>query len=148
MVVKQTGISLTPQLHPNYDSGQMAAAIHDALADTDTIEVAVDLSGTLATPTWNLRSNIGENLAQGLREGVLQQIVARNEKHIRDSHLAVKQQLQSVEQELIKRQQNILSSLEFGTTEIEEVRKDIATRVQSTDGVIDPESPLREVYRR
>ena len=148
MIIKQTGISLTPQLHPEYDSGEMASAIHDSLADVGTIEVAVDLSGTLATPNWYLRSNIGANLAQGLRENVLQQMVAKNEKHIRDAHLDVKQQLQAVEQELIKRQQNILGCLEFGTTGIEEVRKDIATRVQSTDGVLDPESPLREVYRR
>ena len=148
MVVKQTGISLTPQLNPEFDSGQMAAAVHDSLAGTDSLDIAVALGGTLATPSWQLRSNIGTNLAQGLRDSVLRETVAKNEQYIREAHQSLKQQLQSVEQELLKRQQSILSCLEFGTTEIEEVRKDIATRVQSTDGVLDPESPLREAYRR
>ena len=148
LLVKQSGLEMTPQLNPDYDNGDIAAVVANSLTDVDTLEFAVDLKGTLTSPNWALRSNVGSYLADGMRQQVLSVMLRKNEQRIRDSHQRIEEQLRSAEQALVNRQQRILESLEFGSTEIEAVRADIASRVESTDGVVNPDSPLRESFLR
>ena len=148
ILIKQKSLKLTPQLHPTFGDADLAQIMTSAAQEMRELDVAVKVDGTITSPTWELRSNLGPSLAAGLRQGIESVIVARRTEDIRQAHEEIDDQLRSAEEQLLAQQQEVLESLEFGSTEIERVRNDIATRVDSTDGLVDPDSPLRETLKR
>ena len=135
-------------IRDRFETEEINTAIARSLSDIESLDVAVDISGTLASPSWQMRSNLGAHMAGRLRDAVHTHLANRNEEQLRTAHEQIDTRVRNMETELLAKQQLILESLQFDTAEIEKVRNDIARRVESTDGVIDPESPLRETFRR
>ena len=57
-------------------------------------------------------------------------------------------QVVAIRDELAQLKTRLLERLETGAQEIAQLKQSIASRVDETDAVIDPNSPLREVFRR
>jgi uncharacterized protein (TIGR03545 family) len=148
VLIKQQQARLTPQLHPDVASSDVNQALVNAMESVGTLDVSIELSGTIVSPEWKLRSNLGSQLVGGLKETVAAAMVARRSSEIHDAHEEIEKKALALEAELLAKQRTILESLDFGVSEIDRVRSDVASRVELTDGLVDPNSPLRETLRR
>ncbi len=148
MRLKQEGVTLVPQINPEFCSTDLCSAAGSSLSETDTLDVAVNLSGTLMTPKWTLQSNLGPQLAEGLRDEVHTQWIAKHRRAIEQAHQVVNQKIQEIDSMWTAKQQSILATLQAGSADVELVRQEIATRVEHTHGMVDPKSPLRKTMRR
>ncbi|MEM8681394.1 MAG: hypothetical protein AAGF97_18770, partial [Planctomycetota bacterium] len=124
------------------------AAIEAALDDVDRIDLQVELGGTLDHPQWTLESNLGPQLALSLRGAVRSQLVERQQQRLESQMSAATPQLEQLQARLTSVKSVVMQRLDAGSRDIDELQRDIATRVQHNDSVIDPDSPLREVFRR
>ncbi len=139
--MKQDSSSVTPHIHPGLSSLDVAQALDVTLSTLESIDVSVRVEGSLTSPTWTLRSNLGAHVAEGMRSAVESSILAHRESQLLEAHAGIDEKVRVIEKQLLAKQQAILESLQFGSDEIERSRKDIATRVESSDpaGI----SPLR-----
>ncbi len=127
--MKQTGLSLTPQLHPRLGTTEISQVLDRELDQVRSLDVAVEIGGSLASPSWQLRSNLGPQVATGMKAALETEMLARRERQLRQAHEVFDEKARLIEAELLARQQAILEVLQFGNHAIDEVRQDIATRM-------------------
>lgn len=147
-LMRQATAQFTPQTSPRLSSPEISQALAASVSNLNSLDVSVELSGTITTPEWQLESNLGPHVAKGLQQSFQSQLAAGNLKQVKDAQQRAITQLHSIETSLIERQAASVKKLQDSLAEIEQVRASIAARVKLTDGLIDPESPLRETYRR
>ncbi len=137
--MKQTELSLTPQLHPRLVTTEISQVLDQQLGQVRSLDVAVEIGGSLASPTWKLRSNLGTQVATGMQAALETEMLARRERQLRQAHEVFDEKARSIQAEMLAQQQAILEVLQFGTHAIEEVRQDIATRMNESQ----TRAPLR-----
>lgn len=136
MLLKQSGIVLTPSVAEPLGGARLAGSLAAASESLKEIEVQVDLSGAIVRPDLKIRSNLGPKLAEGLNQLALSEI-----EHRRDQAAALVEQ--RVEQELTKFQNRLLadeeilkSRLKLSESEIQQLGKLVGQRVPSADQIL------------
>ena len=148
VVLKRNAAELDARLGDEFCCTEVADLLKRTVKRISRIEASIALRGTLDHPQWTLRSNLGHELAGGLRDSVRDALWARQEAYVHQAHEGVRQQLTDFQNQLADRQTAVLQNLQVGDTGIQSVKEFIATRVDLPDGLLDEHSPLREMFRR
>ena len=148
LIIKQEGVQLTPMLNPEFGGDEISGLVASSLEGVDRIEVRAQVGGTLDEPLWKLNSNLGPALAEGITRAIVSHLDNYQRQLLAKTYAEVDSHLTRLEQAFEAKQTEMLSQLEIEHDQIERIKQIIASRVDLNDGVIDENSPLREIFLR
>jgi uncharacterized protein (TIGR03545 family) len=140
-------LSMTATLSPKLGGPQLASKLDDAMRDVRTLEAAVLLSGTMEEPKWTLQTDLGEQLAEGVNRVVRQEIEAYRDQLLAQLNERVNTELASLGRLVNDRQQQVLDQLQLGDRQIEELKLQVASRIQLPKSLTGKGSPLKRLFR-
>jgi uncharacterized protein (TIGR03545 family) len=148
VVIRQGTIMVTPRLNDRISVQPLPTLLSEACKKINHLDVTVKLSGSLDFPKWELRSNFGNELAQHLQQtfqdALTQQRLASVDRDQQEAQVAV----DALVAQISTQHATIAKQLDDGSDQLQSIHDHIAERVRQNDGVVQPDSPLREVYRR
>ena len=103
--------------------------------DVRSLHAAVDLSGTLARPKWKLKTNLGPQLAAGLKSSLRRELAGRQEQLAAQLQHVTDQQLASFSKKIAARQQELLAKLNLGEQEIAQLQQLITELPRLSDAI-------------
>ena len=148
MVVKEQPSGLSLAIRNRSIGETLSRLIEEALDDVHRIDMEVTLSGTLDHPSWQITSNLGPQLAVSMRTAVEQQLIRRRRALLASQFEGCEVEVEALVAQLHDLRVQVVQQVEGSRTEIARLKETIASRVQQTDGLVDPDSPLREVFLR
>jgi uncharacterized protein (TIGR03545 family) len=140
-------LSMTPTLGPKLGGAELASKLEDAMRDVRKLEAAVLLSGTFEKPQWTLRTGLGEQLAAGVNRVVRQEIEAYRDQLLARLDEEVSTELASLERLVHDHQRQVLDQLQLGDRQIEEIKLQVASRIQLPKSLMGKGSPLKRLFR-
>ncbi len=148
VIIKQKNVTLTPQLDPKFAGDQISQLAAAALAGVDRIETRAQLSGTVDETVCQLESSLGADLASGLALVITNRARERQMGSLVSTYADVDAMIARLDLEYERKNQELLTQLDSGREQIEQIKQIIATRVEKPDGLINKDSPLRETFLR
>ncbi len=129
ILVQQLEVQLAAQLPPRYGP-QVSQRISTALQNINTLQAEVLVNGSLDKPTWQLRSNLGPQVATGLTSALQAELASRQVQIGRtlDKYL-VDQQVEFERIVAIKRQA-ALAKLDLNAHEVEDLKELVAGSIR------------------
>ncbi len=146
--MRQMAIRLTPRLNDRLTVQPIPTLLAEAAQKVERLDVSVKISGSLEFPKWELRSNFGTQLAKHLHETFQKAVVEQHAQAMAQQRQATTSAVEQLVQSVTNEHQQIAKQLEGGDDRLQSIHAHIAERVRQNDGVVQPNSPLREVYRR
>ena len=148
MVIKQQAATLQPIMGAELQRTPVAGLVSEAAGRIVAIDSSIRLSGTLDHPEWQLRSNLGHELAQNLQNGLRSQLVSlrKNARHRIHDEATIK--IAKLDTALNDRYQRLSQQIEAAGSTIHQVTKHVAQRVDESGTILNQSSPLRETLRR
>jgi uncharacterized protein (TIGR03545 family) len=148
IVFQQAPVQLVPLLGQDLDLPALSPHLHQVLEQVHSLEVLVDVSGTLDRPQWKLRSNLGEQLSQGINQAVGQELAARTEQLVDQAQRQVTHRVDVLEEQLMAKHQAVLRKVQWGDAEVQRLIRELAAPVGVSDRLLGRDSPLRAILRR
>lgn len=129
MLLQQPDLQISTQLSPKLGE-RLGARVQAATSHVQTLQAEVKLAGTLDKPHWELRSNLGPQLATSLHQALQAELDVRCVEltAILDNFLAAEQG--KLTQLLATEQQKVTDKIAAGALEIEGLRRQVAGRIQ------------------
>jgi uncharacterized protein (TIGR03546 family)/uncharacterized protein (TIGR03545 family) len=128
--IRQNPAELTASV-PNQAFGELIAEdISRVLAQMDTIEAVVKVSGTIEAPMWKLQSNLGVAVADQLEKASSLVKLAQQQRQMAQQKAHVDQLIAQAEQDLAPRRIAIQENLQLNNEEIERAMKRVADLVK------------------
>ena len=87
------------------------------------LEATIALDGKLRNPKLKLRSNLGPALERGLNVAFQQELTARQEQLLAKAHHELDQHVARFEQQLARRQGEVLQKLQIGDAQLAELKQ-------------------------
>ncbi len=112
-LLKQDSVELRPKIAAQSGAGHLAAELEAVLGEVKSIEIAADLSGTLADPGWQFKSNLGPQLAEGLNLAVRRQLEIRRNQMAQVASAKIDRELARLEEMINAGQLAALAKLEL-----------------------------------
>lgn len=106
----QTEVRLGASLGKIKDE-QLQLALERSLKNLDRLEAHLELSGTLEDPAWKLKSDLGPQLAVGLKSAMSGYLEARTEKLMAGVRQKVDKQMAKLTEQRDKAQQELMAKL-------------------------------------
>lgn len=129
VLVQQADLKLSPALPPKLATN-LGPRFESVVKDVNKLQTEVLLTGTLDTPHWKLKSNLGPQLASGL-SGALSAELAEREKALAatlEQYLLAQQT--KLDELLAAQQQKVLAQLHLGLADVDTLKRRVAGRVQ------------------
>jgi uncharacterized protein (TIGR03545 family) len=136
MLLKQSGVELTPTVAESLGGQRLADSLARATESLREIEVQIDLAGPLARPEWVLRSNLGPKLSEGLNRAATAELEYRRNQATQLVQERVDKELNKFRNRLSTDEQILMARLKLSESEIEQLGKLIAQRVPSADKIL------------
>ena len=128
--IRQNPTELTASV-PNQAFGELIAEdISRVLAQMDTIEAVVKVSGTIEAPMWKLQSNLGVAVADQLKKVSSLVELAQQQRQMAQQKAHVDQLIAQAKQDLAPRRIAIQENLQLNNEEIERAMKRVADLVK------------------
>ncbi len=134
---RQGPVELAPALAPRYGGPRLAAELADGLRRIRSIDVTVDLGGTLHKPECKLRSNLGPQLAEAVNWAVQRELEFRRDQLAELVEKRVDAELARFEQVLFAKERAVLAKLEESGLDVNQLRQLVAQRVRLPDNLRD-----------
>ena len=119
---------LASQLVEKYGDENLAGELKNAVADLHAFEIKVDVSGSLRRPDWNIKSDLGEQLASRFNRAFQRYLDDRRQAVASQIHRISDERESQYRSELVKTQQDLLRRLDTTEKEIATVRNRLAER--------------------
>jgi uncharacterized protein (TIGR03545 family) len=148
LMLRESNVRLTPSLGDKYGGERLASQLGEALAQVDTVEVAIDLSGTLREPNWKLRSNLGPQLADAVSGAFQRELDARMRQLAAEVQTRADQELAQFEQVLLARQRSVLEKLQLSDSEISQLGRLVSAQMGVPERFRQGNLPLDDLFRR
>lgn len=135
----ETGISLKPTV-----AGQdpkLARVIENSFSGIKSISARLTLGGTIEDPQFRLSSNLGDALAQGLKQSLGAEIAAQKQALETQVQAIVGQKQAALNQQLTGSQKELLSKIGVGEDKLKAVQDKIAQAVKT------PLPDLKKIFR-
>lgn len=110
ILFEQESLSLTPRLAKS-PNGQLAMTLQQALDGVQRLEASVTLAGTIKKPKFNIKSDIGSQVAAGLNASVKNLVEGQKERLLAKTRAEVDAQLGQLTKLRENAQQQLLASL-------------------------------------
>ena len=155
IVMKRDHVAMTPVASKQLTDKLVTNAWQTAFRDVHNLNAAVDLSGTLTKPNWKLKTNLGPQLASGLKSSLRRELAGRQQQLTTQLQQMTDQHLATFAQSIASRQQQLLAKLNLGEQQIAQLQQLIAEQtnlpgLQSNLPGLDVRSilPLDKILRR
>ena len=136
MLLKQSELEMTPKVADSLGGERLAANLALATEPLKEIEVQIDLAGSLASPKWTLRSNLGENLAEGLNKAAVAELEAHRNQVTQLVQERVDKELNKFRNRLATDEEVLMARLRLSESEIDQLGKLVAQRIPSADKIL------------
>jgi hypothetical protein len=148
ILVQQEQLQMQPQLSAEFARYVSLAAIEAAVAPIQRLDVKVEIRGRLKRPTWQLQSNLGPQVADGLQQAVQLELAARQQQLLSIARQQVDEELARVQQKLAAQHREILEQLELGDQQLEQLKRQLLADIKTPDQLIGEGRKLLERWRR
>lgn len=136
MLLRQSGVELTPRVAEKLGGQRLADNLALAAESLREIEIQVDLAGPLNRPEWVLRSNFGKNLSEGLNRAAIAELQYRRAQATQLVQVQIDKELNKFRNRLATDEEILQTRLRLSQSEIEQLGKLIAQRVPSADKIL------------
>lgn len=136
MLLKQSGVDMTPQVAESLGRQRLADNLALATEALDEIEVQVDLQGVLQHPKWTVRSNLGEKLVDGLNQAATAELEYRKNQAAQLVQERIDRELNKFRNRLGADEEVLMARLKLNESELDQIGKLIAQRVPSADKIL------------
>ncbi len=129
MAVQQPGVRITSR---STDIGQpiepngLHQALQTALGNVNQLQADVHLAGTIDSPEWQLESNLGTELADGLNNVIAQQFTAQRDKLREKIDLAAQAQTTKFREQIGQRYGTLTSQLDLNENQAQKLIQRVA----------------------
>jgi hypothetical protein len=129
MLVQQTNLQINTQLAPQLGQ-RLAARLQEATKHVDTLQAEVKLAGTLDKPTWELKSNLGPQLAESMTVALRAELESRRAElsNTLEQYLAAEDG--KLDGLLTEAEARVSNRVTHGALEIENLRRQVAGRIR------------------
>jgi uncharacterized protein (TIGR03545 family) len=131
VTVDQDHLTLEPSLDSRYAKIVSPASVQAAVSGVQQLHAELHVSGELRKPHCRLSSNLGPELASGLRQAVQQELAARQQQLLDRAHQQVAGQLDRLQQDLVAQHGDILRRLEIGDEQLDQLKSQLTARLGS-----------------
>ena len=76
--MKQDPVILTSETKDNADE-RLKRVLSASVAQVEKVEATIQLSGTVTRPQWKIRTNLGDQIARGVKRGVGEELSAEKD---------------------------------------------------------------------
>lgn len=136
MLLKQSGIELTPTVAESLGGQRLVDNLALATESLKQIEVQVNLTGTLERPEWVLRSNLGASLTEGLNRAAIAELQYRRDQATQLVQTRIDKELNKFRNRLAIDEEILQTRLKLSESEIQQLAKLIAQRVPAADKIL------------
>jgi len=126
---QQEPVELTPVLPDRYGGSRLAAELKEGLRQIRSIEVAVDLAGTLQKPQCKLQSDLGPQFAEALNSVVQRELDYRREQLADLVEKAVAAELGRFQEMVSTKEQAVLAKLQQNGVDLRQLQQLVAQRI-------------------
>ena len=136
MLLKQSDVELIPTVAESLGGQRLADNLAMATEPLKEIEVQVDLTGDLDHPKWVLRSNLGENLTEGLNRAAIAELEYRRNQAGQLVQERVDKELNKFRNRLSTDEEILMAKLKLSESEIQQLGKLVAQRIPAADKIL------------
>lgn len=126
LIMKQDQVGLTPVIASKLGGERVTENVQAALNEVHKIHAAVQLAGTLRRPQVQLQSNLGPQVAAGLRGAFHRELAFRRDQLIAKADRTVAEQTAKLDQMLKRQEQELVERLNLGEGQLDEFKTLIA----------------------
>jgi uncharacterized protein (TIGR03545 family) len=148
ILLRENDVRLTPSLGEKYGGERLSAQLGTALAEVKSIEVAINLSGTLREPTWTLRSNLGPQLSGAVCGAFQRELDARVQQIAAEVRTRAESEVAQFEQVLLGKQRAMLEKLQIGDNEVAQLGRLVSAQMGVPERFRQGNLPLDDLFRR
>jgi uncharacterized protein (TIGR03545 family) len=129
MLVQQKELQINTQLAPQLGQ-RLAARLQEATKHVDALQAEVKLAGTLDKPTWELKSNLGPQLAESMTIALRAELESRRVEltNMLDQYLAAEDG--KLDGLLTEAEAQVSNRVTHGALEIVDLRRQVAGRIR------------------
>lgn len=122
----QPGVDLEPHLSGTLNRPLVAQRISTTASAIQDLTASLVLSGTITRPAVKLHSNVGQQLADGLRTAFADEVAHRQEQLVSEANQEIEAQLVKLQTKIGEQQKELLEKLQLDSTQINLLKKDLA----------------------
>jgi uncharacterized protein (TIGR03545 family) len=148
VIYRRDGLQLTPHLKPEYASKLRTNPWPAALRDVRSLHALVEISGRPTQPKFGVETNLGPQLASGLRDAVAAEVAAQHTALIARVEQETDQQMARIQQSFAQRQSELLDKLNFGESEIAALKSEIARQAAARGINVGNRLPIGDWLRK
>ncbi len=136
ILVRQDPVELAPRVAVKYGGERLARNLREALAELRTIDLVLDLSGTLQKPEWKAHSDLGPKLAAAVNVLIAREIDHRKRELLALAESRLRDEVARLDDLLKAKEQELLAKLKLNEEEVRLVSQIIRQRVPGAEQVI------------
>ncbi|MCP4194374.1 MAG: TIGR03545 family protein [Planctomycetaceae bacterium] len=144
--LSQRNLELRPHLGPKY-SKYLSSDRLQSIREINQFSAVLSISGKLQQPRWNLRSDLGTQIASSLNAAIQAELVERQRELIERGNRVVERELGTLQRNLVKDQRELLESLEIGDEQLELIKQQLMAQAGSPDQIIGQGKKLLEIFK-
>jgi uncharacterized protein (TIGR03545 family) len=130
-------------LGSRYGGEALAAIIRQSLAEIDTTVITIDVTGTIRQPRWALSSDLGDQLAGGLRRAVRHQLESHHQQLLASLDQRSETVLAGVDGQIAAKVDSLLAEVETARADIASLASPLLGRLNTAERLSFPEA-IRE----
>jgi hypothetical protein len=147
LVFARDRLQITPTLSEKLGGDVLASRIQDVMKDLRRLEAIVTLSGSFEKPICSLETDLGEQLAVGVNRVVCQEIDAFRSRMLERVRERLDTELAGFDRLLANRRQQVLERLNLGDSQINELKLQVASRIQLPQPLLESDSAISGFFR-
>ncbi len=136
ITVIQDQLQLQPLVPERYAKFVSPQNLQAAVAGIQQLQAELLVSGDILKPRYELRSNLGPQLATGLNQAVRQELAAREQQLLAKADSEVKEELDKLQEKLAADHGKILERLEVGDEQMQQIRTLLTARIGSPSDLL------------
>ncbi len=145
--IEQDATLVEARLASDYVNPCLARRLQTALSAVDRLSATVHVSGTVESPRWQIDSDLGHQLAEGLQRALREELEVRRGELAGQLEARVGKQLAGYEQIMSAGHQHVVDQLKLGDTELRHVRALVAQRIHPLQPGL-PTKAINQLLRR
>lgn len=134
--LEQNDLKLVTRLPPKYAKHVSPENVQAALAGMNRLEAVVTLSGKLKRPEYQLESNLGPQLSEGLRVAVQQELTAKQQQLVERANVEINDELNALQSDLVAKHGNLLEKLELGDEQLDQIKRQLGAKIGVPDDLL------------
>lgn len=127
--LRQDGIRLEPVVGPQCGGAALADSLREAAQPIHTVQVVVDLSGTLDKPAWQIRSDLGPQIVLALNSLIQHEVEARRDELLAQATQRAQSEMATFQHLVAAKEQEVLAGTGLSKDQINQLAQTLTRRL-------------------